>query len=176
MLYAQSCPTLCDSLHCSLPGSLSLGFYRQEYWSGLPFPTLGDLPDSGIKPTSLALQVDSLPLSSGESPLRGYVYGMLLILSLSSSWTIRGSLTSLILSPNLLLPYILVLYVLCCAYLLSHIQLFVTPCTVAHQGPLSMGILQARILEWVAFLFFRVSSQPRDRTQVSCIGSRFFTN
>ena len=36
-------------------------------------------------------------------------------------------------------------------------------------------ILQARILEWVAFPFFRGSSQPRDRTQVSCIASRFFT-
>ena len=38
------------------------------------------------------------------------------------------------------------------------------------------GILQARILEWVAFLFFRGSSQPRDRTQVSCIAGRFFTS
>ena len=38
------------------------------------------------------------------------------------------------------------------------------------------GILQARILEWVAFLFFRRSSQPRDRTQVSCIAGRFFTS
>ena len=33
--------------------SLSMGFSRQEYWSGLPFPTPGDLPDPGIKPTSL---------------------------------------------------------------------------------------------------------------------------
>ena len=38
------------------------------------------------------------------------------------------------------------------------------------------GILQARILEWVAFPFSRGSSQPRDRTQVSCIAGRFFTN
>ena len=37
------------------------------------------------------------------------------------------------------------------------------------------GILQARILEWVAFPFFRGSSQPRDQTQVSCIAGRFFT-
>ena len=42
---------------------LSMGFPRQEYWSGLPFPPPGDLPDAGIKPTSRALQVDSLPLS-----------------------------------------------------------------------------------------------------------------
>ena len=38
------------------------------------------------------------------------------------------------------------------------------------------GILQARILEWVAFPFSRGSSQPRDWTQVSCIASRFFTS
>ena len=35
----QSCPTLCDSTDRSLPGSLSLGFSRQEHWSGLPFPS-----------------------------------------------------------------------------------------------------------------------------------------
>ena len=38
------------------------------------------------------------------------------------------------------------------------------------------GILQARILEWVAFLFFRGSSQPKDRTQVSLIVGGFFTS
>ena len=38
-----------------------LGFSRQEYWSGLPFPSLGDLPDSGIEPGFPALQVDTLP-------------------------------------------------------------------------------------------------------------------
>ena len=38
------------------------------------------------------------------------------------------------------------------------------------------GILEARILEWVAFPFSRVSSQPRDQNQVSCIAGRFFTS
>ena len=43
---------------------LSMGFSRQEYWSGLPFPSPGDLPDSGIKPRSPALQADfELPVS-----------------------------------------------------------------------------------------------------------------
>ena len=41
--------------------SQSVGFSRQDYWSGLPFPSPGDLPDSGIKPRSPALQADSLP-------------------------------------------------------------------------------------------------------------------
>ena len=38
-----------------------MGFFRQEYWSGLSFPTPGDLPDPGIEPRSPALQVNSLP-------------------------------------------------------------------------------------------------------------------
>ena len=58
---------------------------------------------------------------------------------------------------------------------LSHVWLFATPWTVACQAPLSMGILQARILEWVATPSSRVSSQPRDQTQVSCIAGGFFT-
>ena len=40
---------------------LSMGFSRQGYWSGLPFPAPGDLPDPGVKPGSPALQADSLP-------------------------------------------------------------------------------------------------------------------
>ena len=40
--------------------ALSMGFSRQEYWSGLPFPSPGDLSDLGIKPGSPALQADSL--------------------------------------------------------------------------------------------------------------------
>ena len=39
----------------------SMGFSRQEYWSGLPFPSPGDLPDPGIEPGSPTLQADSLP-------------------------------------------------------------------------------------------------------------------
>ena len=38
----------------------SMGFSRQEYWSGLPFPSPGDLPDPGIKPRSPVLQADAL--------------------------------------------------------------------------------------------------------------------
>ena len=52
---------------------------------------------------------------------------------------------------------------------LSHVQLSATP-WIVH------GILQARILEWVAFPFSRVPSQPRDQTQVSCITGGFFTS
>ena len=44
-------------------------FARQEYWSGLPFPSPGGLPEPGIKPVSLALQADSLLLSWRGSPV-----------------------------------------------------------------------------------------------------------
>ena len=48
---------------------LSMGFPRQEYWSELPFPSPGDLPDPGIKPVSPSQQVYSLPLSHQVSPV-----------------------------------------------------------------------------------------------------------
>ena len=50
----QSCPTLCDPMDCSLPG-FSVGFSRQEYWSGLPSPLPGDLPNPGLNPRLLPL-------------------------------------------------------------------------------------------------------------------------
>jgi len=45
-----------------------MGFPRQEYWSGFPFPTPGDLLEPGMEPRSPALQADSLPLSYLGSP------------------------------------------------------------------------------------------------------------
>ena len=51
-----------------------------------------------------------------------------------------------------------------------------TPWALPLQVPLSIGFLQARILEWVAISFSREFFHPRDRTQVSCTAGRFFTN
>ena len=68
---------------------------------------------------------------------------------------------------------------ICCVLLLSHSvmskMLFATSWSVAHQAPLSMRILQARILEWVAIPSSRGSSKPRNRTHVSLIAGRLFT-
>ena len=47
---------------------LSMGFSRQEYWSALPFPSPGDLPDPGIKPGSSAFQVDALTSEPPGNP------------------------------------------------------------------------------------------------------------
>ena len=55
------------------------------------------------------------------------------------------------------------------------VRLCATPWTIAHQAPLSMGTLQARILEWFAILFSRGSSQPRDQNCICCIAGGFFT-
>ena len=63
---AQSCLTLCDPMDYSLPGSSVHGILRQEYWSGLPFPSPGDLPNPGIEPGSPVLQADSLPSDPPE--------------------------------------------------------------------------------------------------------------
>ena len=56
---------------------------------------------------------------------------------------------------------------------LSSVRLFVTPWTIAHQAPLSMGV--SRQEYWSGILFSRGSFQPEDQTQVSCIAGRFFT-
>ena len=52
----------------ALQAPLSMEFSRQEDWKRLPFPSPGDLPNPGIKPESLALQMDSLPLEPSSRP------------------------------------------------------------------------------------------------------------
>ena len=71
-LVAKSCPTLriLWTVVCQAP--LSMGFSRQEYWSGLPFLSPGDLPNPGVKPGSPALQADSLATELQEK-LRGSI-------------------------------------------------------------------------------------------------------
>ena len=59
VLVMQLCLTLRKPMDCSLPGSYVHGFSRQEYWSGWPFPSPGNLPNPGIEPGSPTLQADS---------------------------------------------------------------------------------------------------------------------
>ena len=66
VLVAQLCPTLCDPRTVAHQAPLSMEFSRQEYWSGLPFPSPGHLPNPEIESRSPTLQADSLlsePLS-----------------------------------------------------------------------------------------------------------------
>ena len=67
-LVTKSCLTLVTPWTVARQAPLSTGFSRQEYWSGLPFPSPGDLPDPGIEPRSSALQADSLPTELWGKP------------------------------------------------------------------------------------------------------------
>ena len=63
---------LCDPCSVAFHAGQSMEFSRQEYWGGLPFPSPGDLPDSGIKPVSPVspiLPADSLPTKAPRKPL-----------------------------------------------------------------------------------------------------------
>ena len=101
----------------------SMGFSRQEYWSGLPFPSPGDLPSSD--PTASAFQVAGI---TGECQVTS---------ELAQS------------CPTLCDPM---------------------DCSLP--GSSVRGILQARVLEWIAISFSRRSSRPRDQTRVSRIAGR----
>ena len=72
ILVAKSCLTLVTPWTVACQATLSMGFSRQEYQSGLPFPSPGDLPDPGIEPTSPALQADSLPIELRGKPYFSY--------------------------------------------------------------------------------------------------------
>ena len=109
-----------------------MGFSRQEYWSELPFPSPGNLPDPGIEPASLM----SPALAGG-------------FFTISATWEAHSESESRSAMSDSLPPHGLY---------------------IVH------GILQARILDWVAFPFSRESSQTRDQTQVSRIAGRFFTS
>ena len=62
---SESCSVMSDFLR---PHGLSMEFSRPEYWSGLPFPSPGNLPNPGIEHRSPALQADSLPAEPPEKP------------------------------------------------------------------------------------------------------------
>ena len=70
-LVAKSCPTLVTPQTVAHKAPLSMGCSRQEYCSGLPFPSPGNLPNPGIEPRSPAMQADSLPAELQGKPFVG---------------------------------------------------------------------------------------------------------
>ena len=68
VLVIQSCPTVVTPWTVAHQDPLSMGFHRQAYWSGVSFPSPGDLPDSRSEPRSPALQADSLPSEPPGKP------------------------------------------------------------------------------------------------------------
>ena len=103
-LVAKSCPTLCNFMDCS-SSPLSMGFSRQECWSGLPCPSPGDLPDLGIKLRFPELLADSLPseplgkpkwtISSVQSLSRVQLFATPWIAAWQASLSITNSRSSL---------------------------------------------------------------------------------
>ena len=77
-LLSLSCSVISNSFvtPCILAhqAPLSMGFPKQVYWSGLPFPAPGDLPDPGIEPISPTWQATFLPLNHKGNPLTGYSF------------------------------------------------------------------------------------------------------
>ena len=85
----QSCPALSLPWTAARQAPLSVGFFRQEYWSGLPFLPPGDLPDPGIKPVSPvspALQADSLPTEPSHQLLNIEMLLIWLVRAAAPSW------------------------------------------------------------------------------------------
>ena len=107
----------------------SNGFSMQEYWSWLPFPSPGDLPDPGMEPRSPALQADTLPSEPPGKP-QPYTTGVHFTIwyCIILGWPNHSFGFSHKLLPNTLLACLV----------LNHVWLFVTPWTVAGQPPLSM--------------------------------------
>ena len=99
----QSCLTLAIQWTVAHQVSPSLGFSRQEYWSGLPFPSPGDLPDPGIKPRSPVLQADTL---TSEPPGKQFQFFLRLfsnaIFSKKHSLSLSYLISSELLQPSLL--------------------------------------------------------------------------
>ena len=133
-----------------------MGFSRQEYWSGLPFPSPGDLPDPGIEPRSPTSQADS------------YMWDLFLkIIEKETRFVVirpdardGGGGTGGKQSKGT-----------CVCVSVTHLCLTLCdPMDRSPPGASCLGISPARTLEWVPISSSRGSSQPRYRTRVSYIG------
>ena len=136
MLVTESCLTLWTPWAVAHQAPLSMGFSRQEYWSGLPCPPPGgySLSRDQTHMSYVSCIAGRFFTTSAMQEAQNNIGGLVAVVS-DSCDPVDGGL----------------------------------PASSVH------GILQARILEWVASSFSRGSSQPRDRTGVSCITGRFFT-
>ena len=127
----------------------SMGFSRQEYWSGLPFPPTGDLPHPGIQPGSPHGRQTPYPLSHQGSPLKNSVVE-----------SVRGFLF------DSAAPAI---------YSQSHVQLFATLWTVACQALPSMGFPRQEYWGELPVPSPEDFPDPGIMSHVSCLKGRLFT-
>ena len=110
---------------------LSMGFPRQEYWSGLPFPSRGDLPNPEMEPCLLHWQVASLPLSHSRSPR---ISNIIWCLSFLVCLTFLG----IIISRSNIATNGIISFFISSVQSLSRVWLFLTPWTAARQASLSI--------------------------------------
>ena len=150
-------------------------FSRQGYWSGLPFPSPGDLPDPRIKPGSPALQAVALLFDLlGKLPgVFFYLFCFLqkLLYILASPLPPQNSPSELSERLSLLLKSVDESE----SEVAQSCPTLWNPLDYSLPGSSVHGIFQARVLEWVVISFSRGSSQPRDRTRVSRTADWHFT-
>ena len=161
----QACPTLWDPVGCSPPGSYVHGFFsRQEFWSRLPFPPPGDLPNPGMEPTFPVLAGGFFTTASAAAK------------SLQSCPTLCDPRTAA--HQGSPVPGILQARTLECVAIsfsnegnwkvkvksLSRVRLLATPWTVAHQAPLSMGFSRQEYWSGVPLPSPFTTAPPRNPT------------
>ena len=127
---------------CQAP--LSMEFSRQEYWSGLSFPSPGALSTSGCIGRQVLCTSATRETHLKTPSISKLCFAIFIFRSLSSVQS------------------------------LSHVQLFATPWTAAYQAPLSTGFSRQEYWSGLPFPSPGESSRPRDRTRVSHIGGRCF--
>ena len=140
VLVIQLCPTLFISWIIAHQTPLSMEFSTQEYWSGLPLPSPGDLPNPGIKPRSPALKADSLPSAPSGKPHYVYIYRLPLTLPIPPFWVITELQAELPLLPSSSPPAVCLTHgSVCLSVLLSQ---FVPPSLspTVFTGPFSMSV------------------------------------
>ena len=104
----QSCPTLCEPMYCSLPGSSTHGTFQAEHWNRLPFPTPEDRPNPGIDPGSLVSPAGSLPLMPPGKPLHVHILHKNLSTLWDLFWCIRRNGRRLTLTDFPYIVYVLI--------------------------------------------------------------------
>ena len=152
MLVAQACLTLCDPVDCSPPGSSVRGILQARIlqWVAIPFSRESAQPRDRSQVSCIAGGFFTI-LATGE--IHNTVYTVCIAPLFTWSFSLKSSeVKSSEVAQSCL--------TLC------------DPVDCSPPGSSIPGILQARILEWVAISFSRGSSQPRDRTQVSHIAGR----
>ena len=145
-LVAKSCPTLVTPWSVTCQAPLSMGFSNQEYGSGLPFPSPGDLPNPGIKHRSPALQADSLLTELQGKPRICICMCVYKYMGFPGASMVKHPPANTAESES---------------EVAQSCPTLCNPIDCSLPGSSVHGIFQAIVLEWVAISFSRGSSRPR---------------